>query len=116
MAGGVAYAEVQYYIKLSFDDGPRAFAVGLAYDCVDEDLYILSSKTVRSCTRSEKVVVFPVKNIVSVIAMVPFLQPNGQLGSDDGRVFVVDRIGMDAYTMSGVHDLDDDEEDMQMAV
>lgn len=113
MAGACdpAYAEVQYYIKLTFDDGPRAFAVALAYDILDLDLFRLSSKTVISCKRSERLVIFPVKRIVTVVAMVPFLQANGQLGSYDGRVFAVDRIGMDAYTMSGMNELEDTEDE-----
>lgn len=50
--------------------------------------------------------VIDVKKILSVVAMVPHPRKDGQLGPYTGRVFVIEKMGLDVMPMTGaVEDL-----------
>ncbi|GJE92186.1 hypothetical protein PsYK624_083390 [Phanerochaete sordida] len=94
----VGFAEVQYY----FQKRDSAYAMIKMYGPRDEALFQRSYETIWLCQRQQELAVIDVKSILSVVAMVPWLQADGQLGSYDGPVFVVEKIGLDALPLNGV--------------
>ena len=91
-------------------DGPHVFALAHKYGALNEPLLQRSHQTLYSCQRTEDVVVIEVKDIISVVAMVPHVQDDNTLGSYDGRVFAVERIGLDVLSMSGTNEREEGED------
>ena len=80
----------------------------------DKELYRESSATIWSCRRTEQLKVYNVTSIISIVAMVPHVQENGQLGGYDGQVFVVEKLGLDVMALADLIDtiLEDTDEDI----
>ncbi|GJE88558.1 hypothetical protein PsYK624_046410 [Phanerochaete sordida] len=106
----VGFAEVQYY----FRKRDSAYAMVKMYGTRDEAMFQKSYETIWLCQRLEELSVINVSSILSVVAMVPWLQENGKLGSYDGPVFVVEKIGLDVLPLNGVLEdfFDDVDEDL----
>lgn len=87
-------------------------AVIQMYSLPDEALLQLSSQTVASCTHSEQVLAIDVKDIVSVIAMVPH-KPTLPSGLTEERFFMIEKPGLDVSDLgvrySAYHDEDDED-------
>lgn len=79
----------------------RAFAMIHSYGRPDNDWLTASSNTVWSCQRTDTLLAIDVKTILSVVAMVPHTQQDGQLGPYHGRVFVVEKMGLDVMPLTG---------------
>lgn len=95
---------MQYYFKLALqlDKPPEAFAMVSVYSPPDPDLLRLSSGALWSCQHQEDALeVIPIKVIESVVAMVP--HPRSSDPAVDarlsGRVFVVEKLGLDILAM-----------------
>ncbi|PSR77376.1 hypothetical protein PHLCEN_2v7927 [Hermanssonia centrifuga] len=97
-----AYAEVQYYFKITVNGISHGFAMVKMYDEPDQSLLKLSSNTVWSCKRQKTFKVINVSSIISVVGMVPHTRADGQLGDyEEGPVFRVDKMGLDAGVLTG---------------
>ncbi|KAF9232038.1 hypothetical protein BU15DRAFT_90753 [Melanogaster broomeanus] len=98
----VKFGEVQYFMRLSIPApqlGPlRREWIGVAmirpYSAPDHDLLVLSSQVVASCKMLEDLVVVNIKDIRSVVGMVPHTPtlPSGVL---EDRFFLVEKPGLD---------------------
>ncbi|KAG2080733.1 uncharacterized protein F5147DRAFT_749270 [Suillus discolor] len=125
VAGQFRFGEVQYFTRLAVkvDDADEDsdnednwhlldIAVIQMYSLPDEALLQLSSQTVASCTHSEKVLAIDVKDIVSVIAMVPH-KPTLPSGLTEERFFMIEKLGLDVsdpgVCYSAYHDEDDED-------
>ncbi|KAI0085574.1 hypothetical protein BDY19DRAFT_896329, partial [Irpex rosettiformis] len=112
----VDFAEVHYYFKLraSEDVHERVFAMADVYSAPDMDLLRESSNTLWSCTRQANdsgLQVIEITDICTVVAMVPHPPILDQtLGDFTGRLFVVEKIGLDAMMLAGIEEEDDIEE------
>ncbi|KAI0732456.1 hypothetical protein BC629DRAFT_1302176 [Irpex lacteus] len=116
--GVVDFAEVKYYFRLPLPGNPegKAFAMVDLYSRPDEALLRESSNTLWSCHKqagNAGLCVVELAEVFSVVAMVPhppLLDPT--LGNFTGRVFVVEKIGLDVMTMVGIEeeDIEPDEE------
>ncbi|KAG1829323.1 hypothetical protein EV424DRAFT_1344295 [Suillus variegatus] len=125
VAGQFRFGEVQYFTRLAVevDDANEDsdnednwhfldIAVIQMYSLPDEALLQLSSQTVASCTHSEQVLAIDVKDIVSVIAMVPH-KPTLPSGLTEERFFMIEKPGLDVSDLgvrySAYHDEDDED-------
>jgi hypothetical protein len=82
------------------------------YSLPDEALLQLSSQTVASCIHPNEVVVVNIKNIVSVVAMIPH-RPMLPSGVVEDRFFMLEKPGLE-ISMLGIPDngyQDDDDND-----
>jgi hypothetical protein len=107
-AGTVRFAEVQYYTRLAVEqpnleiadedeDSHWKFlnvAVIRLYSLPDPSLLKLSSQTVVSCTLTLDLVVVAIKNVLSVVAMVPHC-PMLPSGVTEDRCFLVEKPGLE---------------------
>ena len=110
LRGQTEFVEVQYFFKLTLEPGrPSAFAMVSVYSRPDADLLQQSSNALWSCKYrgKEELVVIDVKSIMSVVAMVPHppMRDEALKRRLAGRVFVVEKLGLDALASAGmVHD------------
>lgn len=85
------------------------------YSSPDWDLLTESSNTLWSCTRQQNddgLCIVPVTLIQSVVAIVPHIDSDIQVRRDlSGRLYVVEKMGLDVMQMAGVvedmHDRND---------
>lgn len=108
------FGDVRYYFRFDISDTvTRTLAVISLYSCPDADLLSISSGTLWSCKHQGDagVVVVDVKSIDSVVAVVP--HSTGILGQEwEGRVFVIEKPGLDVSVMAGiVEDIPNEEDD-----
>lgn len=108
-----AFGEVQYYFEVSLDDTPHAFAVVKNYGDPDIALLEKSCNTIWSCRRQSECVVIDVKDILSVVAVIPRPSASGALGSYDGQVFIAEKIGLDAMELIDVPARDENHEEIE---
>jgi hypothetical protein len=117
--GSVRFGEVLYFTRLSVDAGLdddrdwRWHNVALIqmYSHPDNDLLQLSSHTVTSCTRLEDICVIGVKEILSVVAMIPHkpILPSGVV-REEGQFFMLEKPGLDLSSV-GIMNVPADDED-----
>ncbi|KAG2350638.1 hypothetical protein BDR05DRAFT_869102, partial [Suillus weaverae] len=125
VAGQFRFGEVQYFTRLTVEvedaneDSDNEdnwhfldVAVIQVYSLPDKALLQLSSQMVASCTRSEQVLAINVKDIVSVITMVPH-KPTLPLGLTEEHFFMIEKPGLDVSDLgvcySAYHDEDDED-------
>ncbi|KAF7356061.1 hypothetical protein MVEN_00935900 [Mycena venus] len=99
--GEESYAEVQFFFQADSADG-ETFSLALIhpYSAPDPDLLEVSSKTLWVCDGLDEdtpMEVIEVDSISSVVGMVPF---------DEGRVFVVHKMGLEVTGMAGTEEID----------
>ncbi|KAG1898623.1 uncharacterized protein F5891DRAFT_955269, partial [Suillus fuscotomentosus] len=116
--GQIRFGEVLYFTRLSVEADPNNdrdwrfadVAIICLYSHPDEDLLWLSSQTVVSCSRLEDIYVVDVKQILSVVAMIPHT-PTLPSGATEARFFMMEKPGLDISPLSGnaanVNHLDD---------
>lgn len=75
----------------------------------DQELFQKSFHTVWSCRRVEKYAIINATDIYAVVGMIPHPRADGQLGSYDGQVFVVEKIGLDVMPLIDNPRTDDDD-------
>ncbi|GJF00949.1 hypothetical protein PsYK624_172530 [Phanerochaete sordida] len=103
-----AFAEVQYYFK--YED--RAFAMVCQYSAPDQELYNISHRAIWSCSPAQdgEFRVVDVQRIAAVVGMVP--HPfNAKHPEVHGRVFVVEKPGLDLLMYTGQLPEEEDEEE-----
>ncbi|KAJ8580047.1 hypothetical protein M405DRAFT_855068 [Rhizopogon salebrosus TDB-379] len=127
LTGQFRFGEVLYFTRLAVEvnnakgdgddeDNWRFLDVAMIqmYSLPDEALLQLSSQTVASCTCSDRVLAIDVKDIVSVIAMVPH-KPTLPSGVTEERFFMMEKPGLDVSDLgvrySAYRDDDDDDDD-----
>lgn len=100
-AGDEAYAEIQFFFQADVDDEILTLALISRYSPPEQDLLEASSKTLWVCEELDEATssmeIIEVETIRSVVAMVPF---------DDGRVFMVEKMGLEIGSMAGVDEVD----------
>ncbi|KAG1905035.1 uncharacterized protein F5891DRAFT_922696, partial [Suillus fuscotomentosus] len=102
----IRFAEVLYYTRLAVaepdtddvDDNASYHFIDIAvvqmYSPPDDPLLRLSSQTVVSCTLLDEVSVVNVKEIMSVVAMIPH-EPRLPSGITEDRFFMLEKPGLD---------------------
>ncbi|KAJ7049353.1 hypothetical protein C8F01DRAFT_1002515 [Mycena amicta] len=100
--GKTDLAEVEFYFRTR--DG-RTLALAALYPSLDQQLWTESYQTVWSCKKPETFIVFPVQDILSVVAMVPH-QYRGE-----ERFFLVEKPGMDIISFSAPAENDEEDAD-----
>lgn len=75
-------------------------AIICLYSLPDEDLLQISSQTVVSCSRLADICVVDVKQILSVVAMIPHT-PRLPSGVTEARFFMMEKPGLDISPLSG---------------
>ncbi|KAG6864055.1 hypothetical protein C0991_000548 [Blastosporella zonata] len=100
------FGEVRYYFRFNIGpDDTRTLAAISLYSHPDADLLAASAGTVWSCRHqgNNRVIVVDVKCIDAVVAVVP--HSTGILGANwEGRVFVVEKPGLDISIMAGIRE------------
>ena len=81
------------------------------YGPQDEDLQKLTFKTLHSCRLTDTRLIINATDIVAVVAAVPMVRPDGRLGSYDGQIFIVEKIGLDVMVLCERPANEEDEED-----
>ncbi|KAJ3533931.1 hypothetical protein NM688_g7210 [Phlebia brevispora] len=95
-----AFGEVQYYFQVTTIRGNEgAYAMMKIYSEPDTNLYNESSGALWVCCRQEAYEVVPVKRILSVVAAIPMPDSNHRLGSYEGQVFIVEKMGLDVMPL-----------------
>lgn len=117
--GEVRFGEVLYFTRLSVEAGLdedrdwRWHDVALIqmYSHPDDDLLQLSSHTVTSCSRLEDICVVSIKQILSVVSMIPHkpILPSGVM-DEEGRFFMLEKPGLDLSSV-GIANVPPDDED-----
>jgi hypothetical protein len=102
----VGFGEVRYYFRMDDPAGGslgRAFAVISTYTPRNEDVFRRSYGTVWLTTHSGStdIKVVELKNIRSVVGMVPIIVPNMPSTLDGNTFFVVEKLGLEMEYMSG---------------
>ncbi|KAJ7131580.1 hypothetical protein C8R43DRAFT_895969 [Mycena crocata] len=92
---GPSYGEVQFYFQADINGHMKTLALAAPYTPPDRDLLTASSNTLWVCrtTGQTALQVVDVKTVTSVVGMVPF--------QNDGRVFVVHKMGLDVGKLGG---------------
>lgn len=98
-----------YFTRLAIEADARFADVAVIqmYSVPDESLLRLSSQTVASCTRLESIAVVNVKQIISVIAMVPH-KPTLPSGVTEDRFFMLEKPGLDISNLGVPYGVGDD--------
>ncbi|KAG1859452.1 hypothetical protein C8R48DRAFT_673988 [Suillus tomentosus] len=117
--GEVRFGEVLYFTRLLVEAGLdedrdwRWHDVALIqmYSHPDDDLLQLSSHTVTSCSCLEDICVISIKQILSVVAMIPRkpILPCGVMDAE-GRFFMLEKPGLDLSSV-GIANVPPDDED-----
>ncbi|KAG2049519.1 hypothetical protein BDR06DRAFT_1012028 [Suillus hirtellus] len=121
--GQTRFAEVLYYMRLAVakpdtddvDDNTGYHFIDITviqmYSPPDDPLLWLSSQTVISCTLLNEVSVVNVKEIMSIVAMIPH-EPRLPSGITEDRFFMLEKPGLDIANFGASHEnLGDDAED-----
>ncbi|KAJ7138747.1 hypothetical protein C8R43DRAFT_817736, partial [Mycena crocata] len=89
------HSSVQFYFQADIKGRMKTLALAAPYTRPDRDLLTASSNTLWVCrtTGQSALQVVDVKTITSVVGMVPF--------QNDGRVFVVHKMGLDVGKLGG---------------
>ncbi|KAJ7936767.1 hypothetical protein B0H13DRAFT_1853188 [Mycena leptocephala] len=98
--GEEAYAEVQFFFQAEIDEETRTLALIRRYASPDPELLDISSNTLwvsEELDDDTEMQVIEVQSISSVVGMVPF---------DDGRVFVVHKMGLEIGSLGGEEEID----------
>ncbi|KIK75747.1 hypothetical protein PAXRUDRAFT_18733 [Paxillus rubicundulus Ve08.2h10] len=126
LGDSITFGEIQYFTQPSVPTlqlGPhRQEWIGIAmiqlYSAPDHDLLALSLQVVASCKLLDELVVVNIKNIRSVVGMVPHT-PTLPSGVSEGRFFLVERPSLDVSDL-GVpypgyedYDVDGNDEDLE---
>lgn len=106
--GEVWFGEVLYFTRLSVDAGINDgcdwcwhnVALMQMYFHPDNDLLWLSSHTVTSCTHLEDIYIIDVKEILSIVAMIPYkpILPSGVV-CEEGQLFMLEKPGLDLLSV-----------------
>ncbi|KAJ6477773.1 hypothetical protein C8R45DRAFT_833447 [Mycena sanguinolenta] len=99
--GEESYGEVQFFFQTEVDEETVTLALIRQYSAPDDELLEMSSKVLWVCDALDEEAamdVIEVDSISSVVGMVPF--------DDDGRVFVVHKLGLEVTSMSGTTEKD----------
>ena len=107
------FAEVQYFFKMRTTAGDKGYAMVSIYSPPDAYLLKESYGAVYSCwyRGDADLRVIEAKNILSVVAMVP--HPASQahiLPNMENRVFVMEKLGLDVMSLTGIQEQDGEEE------
>ncbi|KAF8064108.1 hypothetical protein FPV67DRAFT_1782455 [Lyophyllum atratum] len=112
--GQTEFGDVRYYFQFKLTDiTTRTLAVISLYSPPDAELLSISSGTLWSCRHQgdAAVIVIDVKCIEAVVAVVP--HSTGILGEEwNGRVFVVEKPGLDVSIMAGYVERIPEEDDI----
>ncbi|KIJ06806.1 hypothetical protein PAXINDRAFT_36114, partial [Paxillus involutus ATCC 200175] len=112
------FGEIQYFARLPYcvdeetqDYDYHNIAIIKLYSRPDEDLFRLSSQTVAACNLSNELIVTDVKQIKSVVAMIPrrLRLPSG---IEEERFCVLSQPGLDVSLLGMPYDIFDDEDDV----
>jgi hypothetical protein len=92
---------VQFFFQVTIHDNTQTLALVSDYSPPDLDLLRKSYHTLWTCRYqgAQALRVIGVKNICSVIAMVPF-------PFNEGEYFVGEKIGLEVTSLSGLEELD----------
>ncbi|KAG0692379.1 hypothetical protein DFH29DRAFT_817662 [Suillus ampliporus] len=103
------FGEVLYFTRLAIEADTQFADVAVVqmYSAPDESLLRLSSQTVASCTRLETIAIVNVKNIISMIAMVPH-RPTLPSGVTEDHFFMVEKPGLDISNLGVPYGAGDD--------
>ncbi len=109
---GDRFAEVRYYFQFRYFGGDHTLAMITPFTAPDPDILTYSRNTVLACTyRGDDVrEVVPVKDIISIVAMVPLPMTPAEAQQPDAatryadRYFVVEKPGLDIAHMAGRDD------------
>ncbi|KIJ13585.1 hypothetical protein PAXINDRAFT_80791 [Paxillus involutus ATCC 200175] len=116
LADQIRFGEVLYFTRLPVEDAWQFLNIAIIqlYSMPDLDLLKISSQTVPSCKLLPDVIVLPIKQITSVIAMIPH-QPTLPSGVTEPRFFMVEKPGLDMSNLGvkyeGFEDDDEGEDD-----
>ncbi|TBU29207.1 hypothetical protein BD311DRAFT_620999, partial [Dichomitus squalens] len=103
------FAEVQYFFRLKIHDHVETMAMLAYFTPPDPDIYEFSRGTLLACSHlgeTSRAVIF-VKQIVSVVAMVPLPMTSEEATTSDAdtlyrdRFFVVEKPGLDVANIAG---------------
>ncbi|KAK7006971.1 hypothetical protein R3P38DRAFT_2555109 [Favolaschia claudopus] len=111
-----AIAEVQFYFRARIEDETHAYALIDDFSAPDAEFLELSYGTFYICGhgQGEHLFVIPVKDIVSVVAMVPLsIHPRAaELFHDsENSYFLVEKPGLDAIRLAGYMEKDEELDD-----
>jgi hypothetical protein len=125
--GEIRFAEVLYYTQLAVNTNDDSdleedewqfsnVAVVNMYSTPDKALLKLSSQTLASCMHLDEIRVINVKDVISVIAMIPH-KPTLPSGVMEDRFFMMERPGLDISNLGVPYsgfaaENDDDDEDV----
>lgn len=115
----ICFAEIQFFTQLSINSSNQHdneddwqfvnAAIFKLYSTPDFDLLKQSSQTIASCMLLPELMVIPVKQILSLIAMVP----HELVGVEEARFFMVEKPGLDISNLGmpyeGFEDGDNDD-------
>lgn len=103
--------EVQYYFKVTVEEKVFAYALIKEYSTHDTELLEKSTRTLWSRRRLDTLKVIDATDIVAVVGAVPHPNADGRLGSYDGQVFIMEKMGLDVMTLLETPAEDGDDED-----
>ncbi|KAJ8579693.1 hypothetical protein M405DRAFT_712474, partial [Rhizopogon salebrosus TDB-379] len=110
----IRFAEVLYFTRLAVEDHDQNewcfinVAIVQLYSLPDDALLQLSFQTVVSCTQLDEIVVVDVRNILSVVAMIPH-KPTLPSGTTEDRFFMLEKPGLDISNLT-VHIEEEDDD------
>lgn len=110
------YAKVQYYFKYVVAGQVHGFAMIKPYGPPDQDILKASKQTAHLCAPLDTYLVIPIARINQVVAAIPQLRADGQLGELGGPVFIVEKMGLDVMPLTDAGLTQDEDGDIQMAV
>jgi hypothetical protein len=95
------YGEIQFFFQATINDSTKTLALVSNYSPPNLDLLRQSYKTLWTChyQGAEDIRVIDVKNIHSVVAVVPF--PFNQQ-----KFFICEKIGLEVTTLGGIEEED----------
>lgn len=99
----IHFAEVKFYFVKTFGGEPQAFALVSLYSPPNEHILHITNNTLVVCRyRGEgALVVIDVRDILSVVAMIPF---PFILDGCDSQYFMVEKIGLDVIEADALDD------------
>ena len=83
------------------------------YGPPDDDLLRKTFHTLWSCRREDSYRLINATDILAVVAVVPHPREDRQIGSYDGQVYIVEKLGLDVMEILERPAGDDDDEDRQ---
>ena len=99
MLGKIAFGEVIYFTRLAvLDDNGYGFqdvALVCAFTLLEEDTLQISYMTVAICEATEAILVVKIRDIFSVVAMIPYTLQDRMNQEEAAQFFVMERLGLD---------------------